>query len=59
MNITRLARLGDMAAIPLFAALVYYFWTLSEERPLTLFEKALFLFAIGGVLADLIFVTCS
>lgn len=48
-----------MAAIPLFAALVYYFWTLSEERPLTLFEKALFLFAIGGFIADLIFVFYS
>lgn len=59
MNITRLARLGDMVAIPLFAALAYYFWTLSKERPLTPFEKGLFLFAIGGFIADIIFVTYS
>jgi len=59
MNITRLARLGDTLAIPLFAALIYYFWNLSEERPLTLFEKVLFVFAIGGLIADLIFVFYS
>lgn len=59
MNITRLARLGDTVAIPFWIALIYYFWNLSEERALTLFEKVLFLFVIGGLIADLIFVVYS
>jgi hypothetical protein len=59
MNITRLARIGDTLAIPIWIALIYYFWNLSEERPLTLFEKALFVFAIGGLIADFIFVFYS
>ena len=48
-----------MLAIPIWIALIYYFWNLSEERPLTLFEKALGLLAIGGLIADLIFVAYS
>ena len=56
MNLTRLARCGDMLAIPFWIALIYYFWNLSEERPLTLFEKVLCLFVIGGLLADMLFV---
>ena len=45
-----------MLAIPFWIALIYYFWNLSEERPLTLFEKVLFLFVIGGLFADVLFV---
>ena len=59
MNITQLARLGDTLALPIWIAFIYYFWNLSEERPLTLFEKVLCLLAIGGLIADLLFVVYS
>lgn len=48
-----LSRLGDILAIPLFLWLCIYF--LKKER-LTPEEKGLFLFAVGGLCADIVFV---
>ena len=45
--------LGDLVAIPLFAWLVVYFWKKEDK---TYEEQALFLFAVGGLIADLLFV---
>jgi hypothetical protein len=52
-KITDLPQLGDMIAIPFFLWLIYYFYRKPE---LTIEEKILFLFVIGGFLADIIFV---
>ena len=49
----KLARRGDMIAIPLFLWLVIYF--LRKDK-LTDEEKVLALFAAGGFIADLYFV---
>lgn len=46
--------IGDLIAIPLFAWLVLYFW---KKKDKTYEEKVLFAFAIGGLIADILFVT--
>ena len=48
-----LPRIGDMIAIPLFLWLCIYFY---KKKELTDEEKALYLFAIGGLIADTLFV---
>jgi hypothetical protein len=48
----RLVHLGDILAIPFFLALVIYFYRIEYK---TRTESILFLFSIGGLLADLIF----
>ena len=52
----KLARLGDILAIPMFLWLILYF--LRKEQ-LTDEEKLLATFAIGGFIADLFFVFSS
>jgi hypothetical protein len=51
-----LPRLGDMIAIPLFALMVWYFWS---KPSWTQTETVLGLFAVGGFVADVYFVTNS
>ncbi len=51
-----LPRLGDLIAIPLFALMVWYFWS---KPSWTQTEAVLGLFAVGGFLADVYFVTNS
>jgi len=48
----RLVHLGDILAIPFFLALVIYFYHIEYK---TRFEMILFLFSIGGLIADLAF----
>ena len=48
-----LPRIGDMIAIPLFLWLCIYFF---KKETLTDEERVLFLFAIGGLIADTLFV---
>jgi hypothetical protein len=47
-----LSHVGDIFAIPFFAALVYYFWQLENK---TEFEWILFGFSGAGLLCDLYF----
>jgi len=49
----KLARYGDMIAIPLFLFLIFYFY---NKPVLTDEERLLFMFSIGGFLADIYFV---
>lgn len=49
----KLARYGDMLAIPFFFLLILYFY---KKPALTYEERVLFLFCIGGFLADIYFV---
>jgi hypothetical protein len=51
-----LSRVGDLIAIPLFFLLSLYFYKKSKEQLLTTEEKILFLFAVGGFVADVFFV---
>ena len=51
-----LARIGDMIAIPLFALMIVYFWS---KPSWTQTETVLGLFAVGGFVADVVFVTSS
>jgi len=44
--------LGDMIAAPFFALLCFYFYQIEEK---TTFEKILFGFSIGGLIADVYF----
>jgi hypothetical protein len=46
--------IGDMIAIPLFLWLAVYFY---KKESKTLEEKGLFAFAVGGLVADILFVT--
>lgn len=48
----RLVHLGDILAIPFFLALVIYFYRIEYK---TRFEMILFLFSIGGLIADTFF----
>ena len=43
---------GDILAIPFFLLLIIYFYNIPNK---TLFENLLFLFAVGGFFADLLF----
>lgn len=43
---------GDIAAIPFFAMLVYYFYLIDHK---TLFEYLLFLFSIAGFVLDVLY----
>jgi hypothetical protein len=52
-KITDLPKIGDKLAIPFFCWLIYYFYRKPE---LNTEEKILFLFVIGGFIADLFFV---
>ncbi len=45
-------RIGDIVAIPFFGLLVLYFY---KKQNKTFIEKLLFLFAIFGLLFDIIF----
>ena len=47
-----ISHFGDIIAIPGFALLIFYFYNISEKTPL---EWLLFVFVIGGFLADLLF----
>ena len=49
-----LPKLGDILAIPLFFLLCIYFY---KKNILTFEEKILYLFALGGLFADIFFVT--
>ena len=53
-----LPHLGDILAVPFFLWLVVYFYRKSQTGPLTNEEKILYLFSIGGLVADLFFVCC-
>jgi hypothetical protein len=48
-----LPKIGDILAIPFFLLLCIYFY---KKNILTLEEKILYLFAIGGLCADMFFV---
>jgi hypothetical protein len=59
MNITNIttikqniSHIGDLIAIPFFCLLIYYFY---NKREKTIIENILFLFSIGGLIADLLF----
>ncbi len=56
MNITNITKnishIGDLIAIPFFGVLIYYFY---NKREKTIIENILFLFSIGGLIADLFF----
>jgi hypothetical protein len=49
----KLSRYGDIVAIPFFFLLVIYF---GKKPVLTEEERVLFLFCVGGFLADVYFV---
>jgi hypothetical protein len=49
----KLPEIGDIIAIPFFFWLIYYFY---KKDKLTLEEHILFLFVIGGFIADIYFV---
>jgi uncharacterized membrane protein (DUF106 family) len=44
--------IGDILAIPFFAWLSYYFYNLPQR---TTQETILFIFSVGGLIADLVF----
>ena len=58
LNRMSLPHLGDILAIPFFLWLVVYFYRKSLAGPLTNEEKILYLFSIGGLIADTFFVCC-
>lgn len=43
---------GDIAAIPFFALLAYYFYLIENKTP---FEYLLFLFSIAGFVLDIVY----
>lgn len=47
-----LSHYADVLAVPLFAALIYYFYNLPHKST---FENVLYLFAITGFFADVFF----
>ena len=49
----KLAQWGDVAAIPFFALMCFYFYGIEEKTPI---EKILFFFSMTGLLADILFV---
>jgi len=58
LNRMSLPHLGDILAIPFFLWLVVYFYRKNQAGPLTNEEKILYLFSIGGFIADTFFVCC-
>ena len=52
MNIKNISHYGDIAAIPFFALLVYYFYHIQYK---TLIEYILLLFSISGFILDVFF----
>ena len=56
MGITskNISHYGDIAAIPFFALLSYYFYTLEQKTPL---ENILMIFCIAGFILDCVFTT--
>ena len=48
----KLAQYADVAAIPFFALLCFYFYTIEHKTEI---EKVLFFFSITGLVADLLF----
>jgi hypothetical protein len=50
--IKNISHIGDIIAIPFFIALIYYFYNINDKNYI---EYILFLFSIGGLLADLLF----
>jgi uncharacterized membrane protein len=47
-----ISNIGDIVAIPLFALSTFYFYNIQNKNKI---EYILFLFSIGGLLADIIF----
>jgi len=47
-----ICHIGDILAVPFFSWLSYYFYHLPQRTPQ---ETVLFLFSLGGLVADLIF----
>jgi len=58
LNRMSLPHLGDILAIPFFLWLIVYFYRKNQAGPLTNEEKILYLFSIGGLIADTFFVCC-
>jgi hypothetical protein len=50
--IKNIVHYGDIIAVPFFLLLVYYFYKIKNK---TKYEYVLFIFVIGGFLADSIF----
>jgi len=50
--ITKQSHYGDIAAIPFFALLIYYFYLIENKTP---FEYLLFLFSIAGFVLDILY----
>lgn len=50
--IKNLSHYGDIIAIPFFALLTYYFYTIEHK---SLFENILFLFSISGFVVDILY----
>ncbi len=50
--IKNISRYGDMVAIPLFALLSYYFYTIENKTNL---EYVLYAFSISGVILDTLY----
>jgi hypothetical protein len=53
MELSNISKYADMLAIPNFALLVYYF--LSIKRQKTIIEYLLLIFAISGLILDIVF----
>lgn len=47
-----ISRYGDMVAIPLFALLAYYFYTIENKSTI---EYVLYAFSISGVILDTLY----
>ena len=52
MNLKRVNHYGDILAIPFFALLIWYFYTLPTK---TVLEWTLLAFSISGFLCDVLF----
>ena len=50
--IKNISRYGDMVAIPLFALLVYYFYSIENKSTI---EYVLYAFSISGVILDTLY----
>lgn len=52
MKLQNISHIGDILAIPFFALLAYYFYQLETWN---IIEQILFLFAVIGFIADILF----
>jgi len=53
MELSNITRYADMLALPFFALMVYYFLSIKKQK--TIIEYLLLLFAITGLILDIVF----